>query len=671
MISPQPVPASRTTAPSGQPEASGAAAASTAGFAYLASEAHYRLLAERVLLSLARGRGCVLVTGDPAPDLRLTCQALRQVGAGRHTVVGVASGPEILRAQLLHASSPPAISAVPSDKAEPVDVSASGAPSERPPLLFVLGDIDRLGDEQLGEICEMTMRGKRSIAGAVLLAFPAMLERLRQPALAMLREALAARLRLEHLDRTEVEPFLRSQLGVDIADNTLPPDTVNDIADAADGDPALLNGFARRVLDLKVAKRSEPALAAPQHGKAPADVDPLSEIARLLTEAEADPKPMPRAPVERFDRSALREMLDELSYAIERADRDVATPGPKIVAPADSAEPREPEEAAAATSVAPSSPAEPLPVAADAVEAIADPAPALALEEQTPSEAAAKPAASELPQAPAPLFLSVVAEGAARPAETASPHIAHPGRRSHTWRWIAALILVAVAGGALAAGGLWVQRQARNTPAVAAVAVTLPPPAQPQVAITRPEPSPPPHGEDRAEGAALPPKPAEMPADKPATVAVVPMPAPAPTSTPAAAAPTAEPITPGAVEAAKSPAATVAAPPAARVDVAASPEPQGVQHLPAQEIAELIARGDAFLGRGDIVSARLFYERAAEAGDGQAALLTGETFDPNLLARTGLRGMRGDAAKAAEWYRRAVVLGVADAETLLKALANR
>jgi hypothetical protein len=50
----------------------------------------------------------------------------------------------------------------------------------------------------------------------------------------------------------------------------------------------------------------------------------------------------------------------------------------------------------------------------------------------------------------------------------------------------------------------------------------------------------------------------------------------------------------------------------------AAPETQltGVR-LPAEEVAALLARGDALFGNGDIASARLFYERATEGGDAQ------------------------------------------------------
>jgi hypothetical protein len=69
-------------------------------------------------------------------------------------------------------------------------------------------------------------------------------------------------------------------------------------------------------------------------------------------------------------------------------------------------------------------------------------------------------------------------------------------------------------------------------------------------------------------------------------------------------------------------------------------------------IAALKTRGDEFLSAGDITSARLFYERAANGGDGPSALRLGATFDPAFLGRAGIRGMV-DLNRASSWYRRA------------------
>jgi hypothetical protein len=91
------------------------------------------------------------------------------------------------------------------------------------------------------------------------------------------------------------------------------------------------------------------------------------------------------------------------------------------------------------------------------------------------------------------------------------------------------------------------------------------------------------------------------------------------------------------------------------------------QQRPAENAA-LVTRGDAFLSTGDIVSARLFYERAADGGDGAAALRLGATFDPNFLSRTGIRGAPSDRAQASSWYRRALDLGNSAAQEALRDL---
>ena len=93
--------------------------------------------------------------------------------------------------------------------------------------------------------------------------------------------------------------------------------------------------------------------------------------------------------------------------------------------------------------------------------------------------------------------------------------------------------------------------------------------------------------------------------------------------------------------------------------------------LPDRQLAELLARGDIFLRAGDITSARLFYERAADAGDGQAALRMGATFDPTFLAGAGLRNLRGDPAKARFWYHRALGLGASEAQPHLNNLETK
>jgi TPR repeat protein len=105
--------------------------------------------------------------------------------------------------------------------------------------------------------------------------------------------------------------------------------------------------------------------------------------------------------------------------------------------------------------------------------------------------------------------------------------------------------------------------------------------------------------------------------------------------------------------------------------VPTEPPPPAQPRLSSLETASLLERGDRLFGMGDVTSARLFYERAAEAGDGPAALRLGETYDPTFLERAKLRAIKGDLKAAAFWYRRAKELGIAEADILLKGLQTK
>ena len=118
--------------------------------------------------------------------------------------------------------------------------------------------------------------------------------------------------------------------------------------------------------------------------------------------------------------------------------------------------------------------------------------------------------------------------------------------------------------------------------------------------------------------------------------------------------------------------ASVTAPAAAPVPmVPTEPSPPAQPRSDSLETASLLERGDRLFGMGDVTSARLFYERAAEAGDGQAALRLGETYDPTFLERAKLRAIKGDLKAAASWYRRAKELGVVEADILLNGLQTK
>jgi hypothetical protein len=103
----------------------------------------------------------------------------------------------------------------------------------------------------------------------------------------------------------------------------------------------------------------------------------------------------------------------------------------------------------------------------------------------------------------------------------------------------------------------------------------------------------------------------------------------------------------------------------------APPEPTPVlPPLDSEQIVALIKLGDGLLGHGDIATARFLLKRAAVAGNAQAALELGLTFDQAFLALSGVQGFPPDAAQAREWYERAIKLGSAEASRHLERLAS-
>lgn len=87
---------------------------------------------------------------------------------------------------------------------------------------------------------------------------------------------------------------------------------------------------------------------------------------------------------------------------------------------------------------------------------------------------------------------------------------------------------------------------------------------------------------------------------------------------------------------------------------------------PDADIALMVKRGDQLLAAGDIVSARRFFERGAEAGDAEALCGVAKTYDTQFLQLIGARGVAGDSTKAIAWYRRAAAAGSAEAAARLR-----
>jgi hypothetical protein len=99
---------------------------------------------------------------------------------------------------------------------------------------------------------------------------------------------------------------------------------------------------------------------------------------------------------------------------------------------------------------------------------------------------------------------------------------------------------------------------------------------------------------------------------------------------------------------------------------AASP----VRRLDADELSTLMRRARGLLTAGDIPSARLLLERAADAQEVDAALLLAQSYDPQALGTRDARKIKSDPATARFWYQRAAQLGSAAAQRRLGQLRN-
>jgi hypothetical protein len=80
---------------------------------------------------------------------------------------------------------------------------------------------------------------------------------------------------------------------------------------------------------------------------------------------------------------------------------------------------------------------------------------------------------------------------------------------------------------------------------------------------------------------------------------------------------------------------------------------KAVRVLDPEEIKLLMKQGEQLIAAGDVATARVVLQRAAEAGNAGAAMALGATYDSNVLAKLGVVGVKPDAEKARSWYEKA------------------
>jgi hypothetical protein len=85
-------------------------------------------------------------------------------------------------------------------------------------------------------------------------------------------------------------------------------------------------------------------------------------------------------------------------------------------------------------------------------------------------------------------------------------------------------------------------------------------------------------------------------------------------------------------------------------------------------IDELLTHATQRIESGDVIGAREMLAGADDGAQGAISFALAETYDPNMLAAWGTRGVAADAAKARALYRKASGLGISRAQNRLDAL---
>ena len=108
--------------------------------------------------------------------------------------------------------------------------------------------------------------------------------------------------------------------------------------------------------------------------------------------------------------------------------------------------------------------------------------------------------------------------------------------------------------------------------------------------------------------------------------------------------------------------------PAGEKPATVAARPTAPEALGDPELARLISRASLLLSQGNIGTARIVLERAAETGSAPAMFALAETYDPVILSAWGTFGTQGDVARAQELYAKALAGGVQEAKGRLNAL---
>jgi hypothetical protein len=469
------------------------------GFDYFATDLHHLSLAIEIRRRFAEKRGFLLLSGPPAPDGKLVQKYLDGLknrgdrGALRHRATLVECKPEWTFGDVVIAGSR-ALDLGPDAGA--LSILSQLQREQRKGLMrvLVLDNGDALEDEGFDDLRRFArLDGPPDVLPVVLLVSSRFAERL-ESGLRGLKPAVVASLQMQHLLPGEVAAFIGYQIeplggrgGAAFA-----PETIAAIAEAAQGDPRMVNRLMRQDLGLLSRSRG-PTLAVPERAAEPKEAAVAPAEAKALPQAETLTAPEMMPANDRSQRSRMARLARGLAASAallvvglyaggflylmapgavpDDARRPVAPamasastdiPAPPAGAAIDSATPSTaaPTGAEAVVAMGSSAPSAPPPAAP---EAAAPPVAAPEAAAPAPSPVDTTPAAAELPPsavapvAPdAPTQLAAVEAVASPPAQItpAAPAAAAPAALPRSSPASEAVPLLARADQLLASGDM-------------------------------------------------------------------------------------------------------------------------------------------------------------------------------------------------------------------------
>jgi type II secretory pathway predicted ATPase ExeA len=264
----------------------GAFADDAAGAGYFRSEPHHQALAAAIYRYLASTRGFVLVVGEPPASGEPLARCLEAAAPDGFQITLLRAAPKMAFADLVAAYS--AKLGITGDTV----VGAEWAllshimQSARNGVtrLLVIENADALAAEVLEDLHRFSRLDEPRLMPIVLVATPALLESLDGTRLEVLKSAVVGRIVVQHLDREEIPGFIAYQITDPAAVRALfPPEIIEAIATASNGDPALVNRMGQLVLSEAKGEPPQSAAAAPTAAAAAPAV--VAETPPVIAEA--------------------------------------------------------------------------------------------------------------------------------------------------------------------------------------------------------------------------------------------------------------------------------------------------------------------------------------------------------------------------------------------------